>query len=215
MSRRSNGIVAVATSILALAAVVVLRNSFSPHIDTCVDAEPLRSLAAFDGARDLDVLIYEKKEHPLRVEGYIGNTALSAQPMHVRLLRSYDLARFLQAGLLLLRNFPLPLDRNEVRVVDLDGQAVPIRLRSRETGNSPFVTGYIFAVGNEPVAEPALGALRQLFDAVWSGPKPITILLIEAPRMPVDISEQEQVLIDWLKAAWREVRATCDPRFRS
>jgi hypothetical protein len=81
----------------------------------------------------------------------------------------------------------------------------------RLTGNSPFVTGYISAIGNEPVASPTWGTLRQIFDAPFNGPKPITILLIESPRARDDLARQEAFIVDWLTDAWREFQSICAP----
>ena len=196
---------------LSLAASVVLHNSFSPRIDTCVDPESLRRMSAFERAQDLEIMVYKRDEDPLRIEGYLQTGSLTEAPTRVRLMRSYDLAKLVQSGLGLLQHFPLPSDRNEIRIVDIDGQAVPVRLRARETGESPFVTGYIVAIGNDPVADPASAALRHGAGSIFRGPKPITILLIEAARTPAEADVQEAAILEWLTAAWREFRATCDP----
>jgi len=209
VSRRNPALVSAAAAAILAVAGVVYWNTFAPRTDTCGDPARLESMRLFEGAHGRNTFIYQEPDQPLWVDGSLGSANIGDDSYAFRFIRSYDVARFLQSGLLLLRNFPLPEDRDEMRILEIDGESVPVRIRGRETGNAPFVTAYIVAVGQEPVANPFSAALRGAFDRPLRGPKPVTILLMESPRSARGFEHQEARILEWLRAGWREYRAVC------
>lgn len=200
--------------LLGLVSIVPLATlAASRRVDECANPEALLDVSSLPRSR----LERELPAHAHRKEFVTQWTLGLARPerkgtneIHFRILRSFD-PRFLyqkptgfvEAGTQ-VHGYPI-----EPRTLDVDGQAVPIRLVRAFGLGKTRVVGFLFVYEGRPVASPLRAQLGSAVSQLVGGSTPLTFYIVSqegARELEDDIVETVE---EWLAAAWEHYRQSC------
>jgi hypothetical protein len=104
---------------------------------------------------------------------------------------------------------PIEAGQRRVEWVELDGERLPIQTIHDSSQGRNSLASWLFVYGNEPVEHPIWHQIRTAPQQVWSGTRPLTLLLVAGPVNP-EHREQARALAErWLVDAYRLHRQAC------
>ena len=97
----------------------------------------------------------------------------------------------------------------KVRWIAVDGERLPIQLTQVEQSGRSEVVAYLYAWGARPVAHPFRAQLAAALPQLFTGTRPMTLLLVSGYASPVRAAALKDSAIEWLGKAWRHYRGAC------
>jgi len=139
-----------------------------------------------------------------------------APPLSYAIVRSFDPKRvyYRAAGRVPRRLAP------EARVIDWieeGGERLPVhRAVYKVSGREPVsVASYLLAYRGEPVADPYRAQLLASPLLLFTGTRPMTIMIAWGAAAPAQRAAADQSAERWLRSAWRDYRSSCSPGVQS
>jgi len=192
----------------------------------CPDDTLLKSLPVFSASlgevKPPSILLRKKSE--LRVRGELAPDADGRARLWFHLGRGRNPSWYLVSGLALKLGLALPTDFEVRDHLDVDGERLPISFREHRATRPNFVTGYLYLLDGEPVANLATAAVRH---AVRNplGPPATTVAIaltyleggyeeLQLRRAVSDASDaphQKAEIKKWLGRFYSDIRSVCNP----
>lgn len=201
--------VPVLLGLVALLLVPVLRHRLDPRqLDDCARPEALLDLRRVPGTAAVverwekygpDVLQWTEVD----LQGNDGE-----QQLRGALIRSF------QASDLYTRPPRVLLGRIEagerhVEEVEVDGVTLPVQTLYDASGGRSAIASYLFVYLNEPVEHPFLRQIVSAPGQVWSGSRPLSLLIVAGAATPGRWPQARDRAQRWLVEAWRLHHAAC------
>ena len=141
-------------------------------------------------------------------EGRIPDESFPHDPMLFRIVRSYSVLKAAERPLGLM---PTVVEPEAVRLerIDAPGGPLPVHV-VRTTGREAFhVVAYLYAFGNEPVAQPFVAQLTGAFRELRNGRRPLTVFLAGGTATAETAPHREELALHWIASAWQHYRGMC------
>lgn len=141
-------------------------------------------------------------------EGRIPDERFPRDPLLFRIVRSYSALKAAERPLGLM---PKVVEPELVRIEHIDAPGGPLPVHVvRTTGRQAFqVVAYLYAYGNEPVAEPFLAQLGGVFRELRYGRRPLTVILAGGAATVETATHRESLALRWIASAWQHYREMC------
>jgi len=147
----------------------------------------------------------------LSVTGGLPHHANEPGWMRFRLGRVLSPDRYIVSGLMLGPAEALPSDVTVRGSLESTGDVVPITFREHRASTPQAVTGYLYLLDGEPVANPALAAVRRAIRAPLSPPAAVTGIAMGYWQSGGDIALQKAEISYWLARFLVDIQASCTP----
>jgi hypothetical protein len=177
----------------------------------CPDDETVRSLPAYRAFGD--------RADPPRVSlhKWVGFRAVGKLPLHaieaewLRFIvgRSQFAGRYLLSGLALDPALSFPSDVTVHTTFESSGTVVPVTYHEHHAVTPRLVTGYVFLLDGEPVASPALAAVRRAIRAPLSPPAAITGISMGYRQSNLEMAQQKAEIAHWIDRFLVDIWESC------
>lgn len=197
--------------VLALASgAVVWPRWLRPHrVDPCAHPDVLGVTGLIPGSQPEGERREFRSDDIIQwSEGRIPDELFPRDPMLFRIVRNYSVLKGAEHPLGLM---PRVVEPETVRLETLEAPDGPLPVHVvRTTGREAFhVVAYLYAFGNEPVAQPFVAQLRGAFRELRDGRRPLTVFLAGGPATPETAPHREELALRWIASAWQHYRSMC------
>lgn len=196
--------------VVALALLVVARGGFAVRrVDDCAHPERLLEMKGLPRAgpasQDADRLNEDV------TQWMVSKLADSGPGIDLRaaLVRSFDpIALYTRPPGILLGQFEA--GQREIEYVDVAGERLPIQTIFDSSDGRPTMASYLFVYGGRPVEHPALEQVKNVVSHIWSGTRPLTLMIVAGQASPSRRAVALEQGRDWIEAAYLHYRDACD-----
>lgn len=101
--------------------------------------------------------------------------------------------------------------RRWVEWVDVDGERIPIQTFFDQSAKRHAMASYVFVYRGEAVEHPLWEQIRSAPDQIWSGTRPLSLLMVAGTIHPQRREPAREAARDWLVGAYRLYREACAP----
>lgn len=199
----------IAALALASGALVWPRWLAPTRVDTCAHPEVLSVTGLIPGSRPEGERRDRLSDDNVQwSEGLVTDARFPRDPMHFRIVRSFNVLKTAERPLGLM---PVNVEPEQIRLERVDAPGGPLSVHLvRSTGRDLFhVVAYAFVFGNEPVARPFVAQLQGALRELGNGRRPLTLLLAGGAATPETAPQREEIAIRWIAAAWQHYRGMC------
>jgi hypothetical protein len=199
-------------AILLVSLVPVVYHAYGDaNRDDCADPAGLLASYRIAGTRD-EAERWDKHMNGWIqwTEGEINAGRSDAQSPTFRIVRTFRGRRvYLRPTSFLPEK--LEPDHVERQWIDVDGERVPIHIGTvfQHSKRSMKLAAYMFAYGDEPVADPFRAQLASALPQVLGHTRPFTLFLVSGYAKRDQMESIERPAREWLANAWRHYRDSC------
>ena len=176
--------------------------------DPCRDPAALRASRTYDARGPL----VQRDDLPPQTLQWDYGVYEPRGPHRVRvdfaIVRTYRTTPILLRPTTVGRKRVLP-DRTELRWIGEGEGALPVHLLYEEVTRQPRMAAYFYVYDGEPVASPFRQFLRDGFEILWSGSKPLSMVMATAPTSERTLEATEAATLLWLQRAWKSYERSC------
>ncbi len=141
-------------------------------------------------------------------EGHIPDELFPRDPLLFRIVRNYSVFKAAERPLGLMPKVVEP-ETVRLELVDAPGGPLPVHV-VRTTGREAFqVVAYLYAFGNEPIAQPFVEQLTGAFRELRNGRLPLTVFLAGGAATAETAPHREELALRWIASAWQHYRNMC------
>lgn len=212
MNLSTRFVVPVVVLALACGAIVWPRWLQPQRVDPCAHPDVLGVTGLIPGSRPEGERRERRSDDIIQwSEGRIPDERFPRDPLLFRIVRNYSVLKAAERPLGLM---PKVVEPETVRLEHIDAAGGPLPVHVvRTTGRQAFhVVAYLYAYGNEPVAEPFLSQLGGVFGELRSGRRPLTIFLAGGAATAGSAAHRESLALRWIASAWQHYREMCVAR---
>ena len=192
--------------LLALIPVVV-HSYIQIQIDDC--KAPAALVLAFAPASDTggsrEAWMRKHFESSHWQEGSLSRDGLN---FDFSIVRSYDVTRLYHRPESSLVEKAI-VERREIEWVKTDSGALPIHWAYYGKTEPAILAAYLLVYRSSPIASPYWPHVRAAPSELFTGSRPMTLLLIQARGPRPSLPEMEEVEREWLLSAWDKYRSAC------
>jgi len=187
---------------------VVLHSYFHVKIDDCKAPSALISgpASASDNGGKRDAFMRDRFESSQWQEGSFSKDGLQ---FNFSVVRSYDAKRLYHRPENSFVEHSAIVDRRDLEWVEGNSGKLPIHRAYYGDTDPAILVSYILVYHSSPVASPYSAQLRAAPVELISGPRPMTLFLIQAHGSPTSLQEMEKLEREWLLASWEKYRSAC------
>jgi len=208
MTRLSLRYVRLLSACLLLALIPVVVHSYlQVKIDDCRDPrafvpEPAQAPAS---SASRDTWMRQQFQSSQWQEGSFSRDGLR---FDFSIIRSYDAKRLYHRPETSLVEHAIVVRRG-IEWLRTDSQALPIHRAYYGDMDPAILLAYLLLYRSSPVASPYWAQLRAAPVELFSGSRPMTLVLIQARGSPARLQEMEKVGREWLLSSWEKYRSAC------
>jgi hypothetical protein len=197
--------------VLALAGGAIVWPSWlRPHrADPCAHPDVLGVTALIPGSQPEGERRDQRSDDVIQwSEGRIPDERFPRDPLLFRIVRNYSVLKAAERPLAFIPKVGEP-ETTRIERVDAPGGPLPVHV-VRTSGREAFhVVAFLYAFGNEPVAQPFVAQLTGAFRELWHGRRPLTVFIVGGDATPETARHREEVALRWITAAWQHYRSMC------
>lgn len=192
-----------------LLAIPMIRSRFEVRrVEDCARPSELVKLGSLPGSGRLAER-YEKYDLDLRqwteVDLRPERPGMKLRGAMIRSFRPIDLYTRPPSKIL----GPIEASQRRVDWVDVDGDRLPIQTIHDSTKGRHTLASWLFVYRGEPVERPLWSQIRSAPSQIWSGTRPLTLLLVAGPVNPERREQARALAQRWIVDAYRLYRDAC------
>jgi hypothetical protein len=192
-----------------LLALPMIRSRFElRRVEDCAHPSALMELGRLPGSGRIaeryekyDLDVRQWTEAKLRPQG----PRMKLRAVMMRSFRPIDLYTRPPAKLL----GPIESSQRRIDRVEVDGEELPIQTVRDSSKGRHTLASWLFLYEGEPVQRPLWSQLRHAASQVWSGTRPLTLLLVAGPVDPSKGEQARELAQRWIVDAYRLYRDAC------